>query len=100
MNGRDGNMHGITCCLRRKQARIHERLRDVVDRFGKIQKGKGLQERQTSLCSIGVSSRRFVEDNLRNAEVVLLALVVPPLVSDLLPGCLKQVTTWPSGQVA
>ncbi len=42
----------------------------------------------------------LVNDGLGNAEIVILPLIVPPVMSDLLPCRLKQVAAWPRGQVA
>jgi len=92
-------MDCVTCRPLRKQARTHDRLRDDIDPSGQVEERKILEERQSSVCGIGVSSRRFVKDDLGDAQIEILPFVVPPLVSDLLPCRLNKVAARPRGQV-
>lgn len=83
-----------------QQSRCHDRFGDFIDGYRQIQKRKPLQENETPLCRIGVSSGCLIEDDLRDAQVEALSLMIPPIMTDLLSSRLKEVTTRPRGQVA
>src|SRR3972149_1202110 len=100
MHRRDANMDRIAGRLLRKQARLHDRLRDTLHSLRELKQREVVQKHETPCGCCRVSSCRFVKHDFRDAEIVFLPLVVPPVMCDLLPCRLNEVAAGPSGQIA
>src|SRR5688572_25825719 len=84
----------------RKQAGSHKCFGDIFDNLSKVEKREIAQKTKPSLGRVGIAGDRFVQDNLRCPQFVLVPLTVPPVMRYLLTRCLNQVTAGPSRQIA
>jgi hypothetical protein len=75
-------------------------LSQMLDSVGDVQLGEVCQHGQASCGSLWITGAGFLNNKLRDVEIKIPTMVMPPIVRHLLVGCRDQITAWPCSEVA
>ena len=84
----------------RKDTRGYQTFGQHLDSLIEIEKRNGRKHLKAFRCLYRLTIRSLIQDELRSKKIELLALIIPPLASDLLPRELQQIAGWARDVVA
>jgi hypothetical protein len=100
MNSRHRNMHRIIGCLGGQRSFLNQLLGQIERLRRRLKNRHRLQDREPVLSSVRVTSGRFIQNQLRNAELVIRSPSVPLFPGHLLMARNHDITIRPGRQVA
>ncbi len=71
----------------------------LLDGVGDVQLGESCQHGYAACRSLWITGAGFLNDKLRDVEIKLPTMIIPPIVRHLLVGRRDQVTTGPRSEV-